>query len=565
MKTPKPGTAAEGATVAEQAPPPALREHVGHRSYVPATKTYYVVLLLTAAVSLWLRKGILVHVPHGTILDDQLFLRMTHHLRAGDWLGPYDQLTLAKGMVYSLFIRGVSFAAVPLKIAEQAAYLAASVLTAELVRHRASSNYLAVALFGLLAFNPVLWNVELARVIREGLYISLSLAVVALSVLIAFPTQDGDHYGRRIFQGFSLGLVGGAFWLTREEGIWILPALMVVVAVALIAIVRPNWTPQSERVVFSRSSNRLKAIALPLAVAVTVFLAIDGLVAEMNYSHYGVFETNEFRAKSFLHAYGALTRIQHDVWRRYIPFPRDARLRAYSVSPAARELAPFLEGFLGESWRREGCKRVDIAPCSEVPSGWFVWELRAAVALAGHYGSAVDTMRFYDRLASEIDAGCASGSIDCLPPRATMSPPFRWEYLAEAVRSGKAITKVALRMGDGQVGVVPSLGSPQEVRDVANVVGGDVYPSSALVIHGWAASISMPPTIRLDAHGPPPSFASIGYLPAEDVLAAYPGFKGMRFQLETDCPVDTCDLVVAEPGGQPDRFPMAQLTPGARF
>jgi hypothetical protein len=221
--------------------------------------TYYFVLLLITAFSIWLRKGILVHVPHYAIFDDQLFIRTAHYLKAGDWLGPYNKLTLTKGMFYPLFICAASVVAIPIKIAEQAAYLAASALTAELVRRRTGDNF-ALVLFGLLAFNPVLWNVELSRVIREGLYIPLSLAFVALTVVVAFPVQDGDR-GRRIFQGFSLGVVGGAFWLTREEGVWLLPALAIVVLIALMSIWRPDWISHSEREVFPSRSDQFKAIA----------------------------------------------------------------------------------------------------------------------------------------------------------------------------------------------------------------------------------------------------------------------------------------------------------------
>ncbi len=569
MKTPKP--TASGANVprsrgsknkAGTATAPA-RKPVCGRSCLTFATTYYVALLLIAAISIWMRKGFPAYLRPNMNYDDGLFLQMAQYLRAGDWLGPYDKHTLAKGMFYPLFIGAASFAAIPLKIAEQAAYLAASALTAGLVRRRAGNNLSALVLFGLLAFNPVLWNVDLARVIREGLYVSLPLAVVALAVVIAFPTQEGNRYSRRIFQGFSLGLIGGAFWLTREEGIWILPALAVVVAVALIGVLRPGWIPPSEPGAFPRRSDHLKAIALPFAVAIAVFLATDGLVAGLNYRHYGIFETNEFRAKSFLRAYGAIARIQHNEWQRYMIFPKDARQRAYSVSPAARELAPFLEGQVGEFWWHTGCKQAHITPCSEVPAGWFMWELRDAVSHAGHYGSAVEAMRFYDRLANEIDAACARGSIDCLSARATVSPPFRREYLWETVRSGKATAKVLFTMGDGQVGSAPSFGTQQEVKSLADIVSG-VYPPSNRVIQGWAAAASETPKIQLIERDPS-YHASIDILPAQDVVAAHPDLKAMRFQLETDCPVETCDLVVEAPAGQFGKVPMAQMTPGASF
>jgi hypothetical protein len=545
----KAGTAAVGA-----------REQAGWQKYLTATTQYYIALLVIATVSIWMRKGFPVHLLPDSPHDDALFLRMARSLKAGDWLGPYDRFTLSKGMVYPLFVCMARFAAIPLKIAEQATYLASSALIAGLVRRRVGNNYLALVLFGLLAFNPVLWNVELARVIREGLYVSLSLAVVGLIVVIAFPTRSQGRDARKILIGVALGFIGGAFWLTREEGIWLLPTLVTVLAVALMGVLRSDWIPQSERGIFTHRTDHLKAIALPFAVAFVVFLATCGTVAGLNYRHYGIFETNEFRARSFLRAYGALGRIQHNEWRRYVFLPTDARQRAYSVSPAARELKPFLDGPLEQAWRQEGCKHVDIAPCSEVPAGWFMWELRDAVSFSGHSGSAEEAMHFYDTLANQIDEACASRKIDCLPPRATMLPPFRKEYAGETIQSAKAVTRVLFTMGNGAVGSAPSLG---DVNAFADIVSG-VYPPSTTVIQGWAGSASGTPVIRLYEIGPPTAHAFISSLPAQDVLAAYPGINATRFRLETDCPMDACGLAVIENGSQV-QFPMARLVPGARL
>jgi len=543
---------------------------IGGRNYLMSAKGYYVPLLLMAALSLWLRSGIPLHALPDYIFDDEMFMRLARFLKAANWLGPYDKFTLAKGMIYPLFVGMASFVAIPLKIAEQGLYLAASALTAGLVRRRVANNHLALILFALLAFNPVLWTVDLARVIREGLYVSLSLAVVALAVIISFPTQEQergqqkDRYGRRILQGIGFGLITGAFWQTREEGIWLLPAVAVVVVIAGIGILRPGWIPQSEAMIFRRRSDQLKAIALSFGVALIVFLATNGLVAGMNYRHYGVFETNEFKAKGFLRAYGALTRIRHDAWRRYIPFPRDARQHAYSVSPAARELALFLDGTSGEAWRKETCKHVEITPCSEVSGGWFMWDFRDAVALAGHYRSAKEALHFYDTLADEIDAACSGGRIDCLPPRATMLPPFRREYLWQAFQSGEDVAKVLFTMGGGVVGSAPSVGSLKDVSAFADLAGS-VYPPSDLIIEGWAAAVSEEPAIRLHQPDSQSARASITLLPSQDVASTYPGLKTVRFRVETDCPVESCDLMVVETGGRTNLVALEKAVPGARF
>ena len=81
------------------------------------------VCLGLAGVSLWLRSGLPVYAIGGAAHDDQLFIRLAYFLYRGQWLGPYDQLTLAKGMGYPIFILTAFGASVPLKVAEQGFYL----------------------------------------------------------------------------------------------------------------------------------------------------------------------------------------------------------------------------------------------------------------------------------------------------------------------------------------------------------------------------------------------------------------------------------------------------------
>ena len=157
---------------------------------------------------LWLRAGFPVYAPGASSYDDMLFMKLAGYLGSGHWLGPYNELTLAKGMFYPLFVLVAFVSAIPLKIAEQMVYLGASVIAARVVAGRSGSERLSLFLFAALAFNPVLWSAHLARVIREGIYVSLSLATVTLVLAVAFPRAPSWK------RAIALGLVGAAFWLT---------------------------------------------------------------------------------------------------------------------------------------------------------------------------------------------------------------------------------------------------------------------------------------------------------------------------------------------------------------
>jgi hypothetical protein len=193
-----------------------------------------------------------------------------------------------------------------------------------------------------------------------------------------------------------------------------------------------------------------------------------------------------------------------------------------------------------------------------------MWEFREAVASAGHYRSGPEAMRFYDTLADQINSACEHGTIQCLPRRSTLLPPFRREYLGETVQAGEVEAKVMFTMGDGQVGSVASVGPAEGIATFADTVGGvDLPDERQRVVQGWAAAASATPTVRLLAHTPVPVQSSTNITPAPDVLAVYPDLKAIRFELTTDCPVADCDLVLDIAGGDQPPIPLARLVHGA--
>ncbi len=511
--------------------------------------------IVVAVVSLWVRSGFPVMALGGAGADDALFIRLAKSLIQGQWLGPYDNLTLAKGMFYPLFIAANALIGLPLKMAEQGVYLAVSAATAGYISRRSGRRWLGTVLFIVLAFNPALWDQQLARVIREGLYISLTLGVVALTVAVSFSSA---RLWRRALLGAGLGLVTGGFWLTREEGIWILPALATVVGLAVIGlVVAPPGTRR----------RGIIGLVIPLAVAAAVFAGANGIVALLNGHYYGNAVTTEFKSKSFQRAYGALAGINQNQWHRYVVFPRDARLRAYAVSPAARELEPFFDGEGGESWRRIGCDQswMDKKACPEILAGWFMWALRDAVTAAGHTKSAKDASRFYKRLADEIDAACADGRLACLSShRATLAPPFHWQYVGDALERSKDLASIVFTLGGGNLETPPSEGMQPELTSFADLAG-PIAPNTSPVeqrITGWVAATSGMPSLAIQP-GPGVTTDVQNIRSGQDIENGFPGMTAMRFELTTTCQPTTCTLAVGAPGMTTATLPWAKLTPGA--
>ncbi len=519
------------------------------------------ICIAIACLSFWFRTAFPVHAIANAAADDALFVKLAGNLGAGHWLGRFDNLTLVKGMVYPLFIQISFLVGVPLKLAEHGVYLGAAFLAACLVRKSTCRTAPAAILFAALAFNPVLWTDQLARVIREGLYIGLSPAVLVLVIRISFPAAPAAERGvaRDILLGAVTGLAAAAFWLTREEGVWLAPAVLTVVAVAVRARrrIEPGTSAGARRVLHAGRA------ALPWAAAALAMMCTVGTVATINLAKYGIFETTEVTSSSFRHAYGALSRIVPDNWRRYVVFPRDARIRAYDISARARELEPSLDGDVGEAWRRAGCSQQNVADCPEILAGWFQWALRDAVASAGHYRSARDSAAFYDSLAADIDGACDRGALRCLPARATLAPPFRWRYVGDALRIAPRIVAIVLGFGMDVVGSGASEGTPVMIDQFADRVGPVTpAPTPRSSIAGWVAAKSQP-SVRVQTSNDAVATTTLATRPADDVVAAHPNRRAIRFELQTDCAPDACSLVLSAEGSADASVALRALVAGA--
>ncbi len=498
--------------------------------------------LLVAAASLWLRQGFPVVADPAAVFDDAHFVKQAYALAGGQWLGDYNRTTLIKGAGYPLFIALSAGLGLPLKMAEQALYLAVGGALAFALGRRARAPWAGWLLFVALAFNPALWHPSLARVIREGFYVSGMLAVVALAAWSFAP-----RCRRRAAITAGAGLALGVFWITREEGIAILPALATMAAVGIalqwqrrqrIQLRRPRWSAPS----LLRSGRALAMAALLMGAAgATVVLSVKAANRHM----YGVFLATEFQSGAFVRAYGALARIQHDRWQPYVVFPADARARAYAVSPAARELQPFLDGPVGELWRRTGCQQTGQSPCPEILSGWFMWALRDAAWNAGHHRSAAETQAFYDRLASEINEACDQSRIPCGPPRATLAPPFQAQRLGATLHAARDIAGMLARLGDGQWGTPASVGATEHLDTQSQMVGTISRPAHhRYEAAGWITGRDQLPQMAL--LGPQaesvPMTLELRRVSAEEQAAGLAA--GWRLRIVSGCAPQACQLEV---------------------
>jgi hypothetical protein len=379
----------------------------------------YVFLFLISTLTifkLWLFWGLRLHVESGQSFDDALYIQLANAIINNEWLGAYNNLTLSKMPGYPLWIAFNHSIGLPLLFTQQLLYVIAGLIFLVPLRKVINNPTLLLVFYTVYLLNPAIET----RVMREGIY-------PALSVLVFAALVGSYVYREKILQLFLwsvfLGLSLSMLWLTREEGIWIIPSLIIIMGYTIFQLYQT----------YKLSGNFFKRfvfLVLPFVVLLTSILTI----AAQNKTYYGDHTLIEINSKPFTSAYGALSRVKHPQWKRYLPVPEDVRKKIYAVSPAFKEIEPFLEGEVGKRWVPLTC-RFYPHTCPDIGGAWFMWALREAVSYSGYHQSATKAKEYYQRLATEVNSACEKDFLDCLPPRETLVSPYHPEYIKVGIKT----------------------------------------------------------------------------------------------------------------------------------
>lgn len=334
--------------------------------------------------------------------DDALFVRLGRALSEGRWLGPYDALTLAKGPGYPAFLAASYWSGLPVTLAHAGLYCLSLGALAWVAFKKSGSYLLAIAFFVLPLFHPKI--LEPARVLRDSIYMSQSILVIA-----AFAYSLYVANGRRqTVSACVTGLLLGWFWLTREEGVWILPGLAVMVFFGW------RWGRRAGATSWWRVS----------LLVFSVFVATQVLFALLNLFTYGKFVGVEFKESSFQGAISAMESIQPAKPVPFVAVPRATRMQIYDVSPDFASLRPILDPPDSTSpWEAGACPFRPTA-CGDIGNGFFMWAVRDAAERLGHFHSPEDAAVFFERIKADIDRACAAGKLRCKHDLIPMLPPL---------------------------------------------------------------------------------------------------------------------------------------------
>ena len=380
---------------------------------------YFIVFLFFFTIY----KQIRLQVIPGPV-DDLLLLKNAINIILGNWLGDYGQYTLSKGVGYPLFMSIGFILDIDTKNLEFFFYAGTSLFFSLTISKILKNNIIGLIIFFFLISNPFLFDYQLARFVREGLYGSLVLLIVTFLMNIIFLKKKSIKYS------FFFSIFLFWFWITREEQIWLMVSIF---AVLFLLILLNNYY-------FKNKINYIQILKV-LSLSVLISIGLVLLINTLNYFKYNKFINNDFNNGNYLKAYGGLISLKANYEKRN-PFPKEKRELAYKASPTFKKVEKYLEGEVGKSWS----SLLDGKPHAKLDTTyWTMWAIRDAIYKEFSPQNASDADRIYTQIYQEIKKYCEKNKKYCYKNNKSLLPNYpKSEYKNIISTSIEGLSKLIL-------------------------------------------------------------------------------------------------------------------------
>ncbi len=432
---------------------------VGPRLNNPVSQVAVVVVLV--GVKIFLCDAMGVSIMINFIHDDQLFMKQGQSIYQGEWLGEFDELTLAKGPIFPVLLALSAATDLPLHVDIALFHAIAVLLFVAALSPWIKSAGWRLLLFAILIFDPHSFSAEvIGRVLRCMVHPALTLATLA-GFLGMVCRWDRQWY-QLIAWAVVAGTAGFAFAYSREEGIWLFPSVALVM---ILAVVLRGFSPYAKWL----------SIAVMVVIPAVVFWMGKSWLTQTNNTHYGLPIGVDGAENAFGAAHGALLRVDNPDGLPGVPVTAATRQLIYAQSPGFAQLEGVMETHMAPKWSPAGWHTYPTHERSEteIRNGWFAWALRDAAAHLGYYSSASRAEGYWQQVADEINTAVDEGRLEGGRERRGFFPRWDSAYTGSTIHGWFSAWDLIVRITDFRAFTIPSRGTPAEVDAMAELYNVD--------------------------------------------------------------------------------------------
>lgn len=319
--------------------------------------------------------------------DDRLLYEYSNSLSNGDWLGQYNQLTLVKGITFSVFQALCNKLMIPYQIGLGILNIISGVLICLALKPKISKKWLYLT-YVCLIFSPI----NLTTTVAQRNYRN---AIIPASVLMVFAGYIGMFLrkNQRLKTLLLWSIISGIalvfFWFVKEDSIWVVPFI------GTISLLTFIW------LIINEKENRLIKSFILLVPAI-ILIIVTLLICFMNYKYYGVFTTSDKSNSEFGKMMSNLFMIEDENNIKNNPawVTKNMLEKAYSVSPTFATLKPTME--MCPAWTETN---------GETNGDLIIWKIRYVMELHGYYQSATIAKEFCEKVNNELEIAFENNSL----------------------------------------------------------------------------------------------------------------------------------------------------------
>lgn len=381
--------------------------------------------------------------------DDGMMVEMAKSIREGNWLGNYSSNILVKGPMMPLLIAIINYTGLSYINTMNIIYTISCMYFIYTLKDTFKSKKSLLAIYTVLLFNPVSyawWTLQ--RVYRNGITLAQVLLIIG-SMFAIYQKRNEKTYKILPFSIIS-GLSLASLWLTREDGIWILPFILVVTLITIILLAVEC---------FKKKNLKTKSLLYKtLAVATPIIILIVSLniTRTINYLNYGVYGYNEINDGYFGKVIKTIYSVKTDEDIQYVTATRKKINLLYEHSETLNSIKPELEASM-DAWDYNDRHPGD----TQVEDGWFWWSLKEAAEKANIYENAKKADEFYEKVYTEIHTAIKEGKIETqMTMPSNLMSPWKTQYIIELPKTMARMTLYIVNFEDVQTvnvaGDIPS-------------------------------------------------------------------------------------------------------------
>jgi len=481
-------------------------------SSIVKNKWWEIVIFVLAVIKIMLLSGLTLHTNGTSPHDNMLFINYAKSILESNWLGEYNEYTLIKGPVYSLFLALCNLLNLPYLTGLGVLYSLATVYFVLVLKKIFHNKVLLLIIYAFILFSPSMFSVEYTtNVYRNAIIPPFVIFVFAsfFSFYLNRFSNNSSYLKSAIASGVALLL----FWYVREDSIWILPYVIGVIVVTVISI----------------ALNRKKIISfkkkfLISIVPVLVLIIGTNLLCFTNYIYYGLYDTSDYKSSNYAKVVKEIRAIEQDESFPYVWVNHSTIEKLYEVSPTFATIKPQMEAQYTSTWQLWGTGKDD----GEIEKDYIFWALRDAVAAAGYYRDAKVTNRFYGEILNEINLAYEQGrlqkaaGINIGVGVSTKNLNISM-LIDKCVEGVKWITNYEHITVDNAI----SSGNINNLRLTESITGNSlIYPKKTyLNVMGWAFALNDNDTLELMFRQKNGNDIELNYLNLQDSSDVYDFFE----------------------------------------